>query len=85
MTASGVTTWHGFASSIFAQAQALGLLPRIPRVIPIRSAEFPTPAARPHWSALDNRGFQRQFGFPLPDWQQRLHAVLSDMRDTRTS
>lgn len=84
VTASGTTTWHGFASAIFAQAVDLGMLSRVPRVIPIRSADFPTPATRPHWSVLDNRGFQRQFGFPLPDWQQRLHAVLRDMRDTRT-
>ena len=85
VVASGVTTWHGFATAIFAGAKELGLLPRVPRVIPITSAEFPTAAQRPPWSVLDNAGFQRQFGFPLPDWRQRLHSVLCDMRDTRTS
>lgn len=85
LVASGSTTWHGFASAIFVQAKDLGLLTQVPRVIPIASAEFPTPAQRPHWSLLDNGGFQRQFGFPLPGWQQRLHSVLCDLRDARTS
>lgn len=85
VVASGITTWHGFAMAIFTEAKELGLLTRVPRVIPITSAEFPVAAQRPPWSVLDNAGFQRQFGFPLPDWQQRLHSVLRDMRDSRTS
>jgi dTDP-4-dehydrorhamnose reductase len=77
--ASGATTWHGFAGAIFEQATAIGLLARAPRVIPITSAEFPTPAARPACSLLDNDGFQRHFGFTLPDWQQGLHQVMRQL------
>ena len=43
--ASGVTTWHGFASRIVA-AQA-PLTGRTPRVTAITTADFPTPARRP--------------------------------------
>ena len=76
LVASGATTWHGFASAIFEQATAMGLLARQPQVFPIGSAEFPTPAVRPAWSLLDNSGFQRHFDFPLPDWQQGLREVM---------
>ncbi len=80
LVASGATTWHGFASAIFEQAAAMGLIARSPQVTPITSAEFPTPAARPAWSLLDNRDFQRQFDFSLPDWQQGLHDVMQKIR-----
>jgi dTDP-4-dehydrorhamnose reductase len=76
LVASGATTWHGFASAIFEQAAAQGLISRIPRVIPIASADYPTPAVRPAWSLLDNSGFQQHFGFLLPDWQQGLDEVM---------
>ena len=76
LVASGATTWHGFASTIFKQASALGLLPRQPRVTSITSAEFPTPAVRPKYSLLDNADFQQHFGFTLPDWRLGLQDVM---------
>ena len=76
LVASGATTWHGFACAIFEQATASGLITRQPRVVPITSADFPTPAVRPKWSLLDNAGFHQHFGFSLPDWQQGLHNVI---------
>ncbi|HZY33137.1 MAG TPA: dTDP-4-dehydrorhamnose reductase [Rhodanobacter sp.] len=76
LVASGTTSWHGFASAIFEQAAALGVLARPPRVVPISSAEFPTPAVRPAWSLLDNGGFRQHFDFPLPDWQHGLRGVM---------
>lgn len=79
LVASGATTWHGFASAIFEQAAAQGLISRQPRVVPISSAEFPTPALRPAWSLLDNRGFQQLFDFPLPDWQHGLGEVIRQL------
>ncbi|WP_426700851.1 dTDP-4-dehydrorhamnose reductase [Rhodanobacter sp. Col0626] len=79
LVASGATTWHGFASAIFEQASASGLLARSPRVLPIGSAEFPTPAVRPAWSLLDNRDFQQHFGYALPDWQQGLQQVMHQL------
>lgn len=79
LVASGATTWHGFASAIFEQAAAQGLITRQPRVIPIGSAEFPTPAVRPAWSLLDNRGFLQHFDFPLPDWRHGLREVIRQL------
>jgi dTDP-4-dehydrorhamnose reductase len=76
LVASGITSWHGFATAIFEQAVARGLLARSPRVVPIDTADFPTPARRPAWSVLDNSGFQQGFGFPLPAWQDGLNDVM---------
>jgi dTDP-4-dehydrorhamnose reductase len=83
LVASGATTWHGFATAIFAEASTRGLLERQPQVIPISSSEFPTPAERPTWSLLDNSGFQRHFGILLPDWQHGLHEVMQKIHDTQ--
>ena len=79
LVASGATTWHGFASAIFAEAATQGLLARVPRVFAIDSSEFPTPAVRPAWSLLDNGGFQRHFGLALPDWTQGLRDVMRQL------
>ncbi|MFZ0871807.1 MAG: sugar nucleotide-binding protein, partial [Rhodanobacter sp.] len=79
LVASGATTWHGFASAIFDQAAAHGLIARKPQVIPITTVDFPTPAVRPAWSLLDNSGFQQHFGFFLPDWQNGLREVMTQL------
>jgi dTDP-4-dehydrorhamnose reductase len=79
LVASGATSWHGFASAIFARAVRHRLLARAPRVEPIATADFPTPARRPAWSLLDNRGFQHRFAFPLPDWREGLDTVFGQL------
>lgn len=76
LVASGATTWHGFASAIFEEAHARGLLPNPPRTVAIATADYPTPAMRPAWSLLDNRDFQQRFDFPLPDWRAGLGNVI---------
>ncbi|MBE1159210.1 dTDP-4-dehydrorhamnose reductase [Dyella acidiphila] len=79
LVASGHTSWHGFASAIMQEAKARGLLARVPEITPISTRQFPTPAQRPGWSVLDNSGFQRQFGYPLPAWQQGLRHVIETL------
>lgn len=76
LVASGHTSWHGFACAIFEQAHARGLITRIPRVLPIATADYPTPARRPAWSVLDNTAFERHVGLRLPHWQDGLREVL---------
>ena len=82
LTASGQTSWHGFAQAIFAQAHAQGLLARKPQVDAISTADYPTPAKRPAWSVLDNRKLQQDFSITLPDWEQELASVLGQMSVT---
>ncbi len=70
---TGATTWHGFASRIVA-AQA-SLTGRRPPVIPITTAEFPTPARRPANSELDSSLFARTFGFRARPWEEEADAI----------
>ena len=76
LTPTGQTSWHGFAEAIFAGAAARGLLARAPRVEPITTADYPTPAARPAYSVLDTARLRGDFGVDLPTWQDGLGGVL---------
>lgn len=82
LTASGATSWHGFASAILQRAAQRGLLTKAPIVQAIGSSEFPTPAKRPAYSVLDNSRFARTFDYPLPDWQVGLERTLDALSST---
>lgn len=71
MTAAGATTWYEFAKAIFARAAGPA-----PSLVPIATAEYPTPATRPANSVLANDKFAATFGFRLPDWKLQLDAVM---------
>jgi dTDP-4-dehydrorhamnose reductase len=79
LSASGETTWADFARAIFARAAVRpGFRP--PRVIPILSSEYPTPAARPAYSVLSHRKFQVAFGFAPTRWEAQLDGCMARMR-----
>lgn len=80
LTAGGETTWHGFAEAIVADAHARGLLTRMPRVVPIETVDYPTPAQRPAYSVLDTARLRSDFGIALPYWRSGLAAVLDSSR-----
>lgn len=82
LTAEGQTTWHAFAAEILESAHRRGLLERLPRVAPITTAEYPTPAKRPAYSRLDTSALRRTFDITLPDWKVGLEQVF-DTRSTR--
>lgn len=79
LTASGQTSWHGFAEAIFAEALVTGVLAKVPAVEAIPSSEYPTPAKRPAWSVLDNRKLQQDFSIVLPSWQDGLKRVMAEI------
>lgn len=45
-------------------------------VLPALTADFPTPASRPLYSALDCAKFTRTFGLQLPDWRDALCLAM---------
>lgn len=81
LTASGTTSWHGFATRIVEAARhALGndaILTR--RIEPIAASQYPTPARRPANSLLDNTAFERRFGLWRQPWDSALEGVLADV------
>jgi dTDP-4-dehydrorhamnose reductase len=90
MTASGETSWYGFAKRILELAAsqsrtadwlraATGNRPLIARrVVAITTNEFPTVARRPAYSVLANRKLNDTFGVGLPHWEMQLRAIFSD-------
>jgi dTDP-4-dehydrorhamnose reductase len=79
LTCTGRASWHGFAEAIMAGAVERGLLDRAPRVLPIPTSDYPTPAARPAFSVLDNARLQRDFGLQGLDWRDALAQALDTL------
>lgn len=78
LTAGGKTSWHGFASAILTHRCA-GPAPdslRWPRLVPITTAEYPLPAARPGNSLLSNDKLMQTFALRLPDWDESLAQCM---------
>jgi dTDP-4-dehydrorhamnose reductase len=68
------TTWFGFAEAIFEEAAKRGA--RVPNLVPIATAEYPTPARRPANSVLDCAKMESVYGvIPMP-WIEGLRATL---------
>jgi dTDP-4-dehydrorhamnose reductase len=82
MTCDGSVSWFGFAQAIFARAaQLLDLKP--PALIPIATKDYPTPAARPHYSVLSNAKLQARFAEKLLPWESALEEALQALRNAR--
>jgi len=79
-----VTTWHGFTEAIFKQAEELKMIDKRPRVEPITTAEYPTPAERPLNSILDCGKLAQQLGIGPSDWQPGLEQVLVAWKQSNT-
>lgn len=75
---SGVTTWCGFTRAIFDFARQFGSAD-IARVKPITTADYPTKAQRPAYSALDCRSLKQNFGIDSPPWQESLEETVRQL------
>lgn len=80
LTASGATSWYGFAAAILDDAKRYGLLQHVPHLKPIPSGEYPTPAARPKNSRLAGERLSKRFGIALPDWKHGLSLCIEEMK-----
>ncbi|MGE4062298.1 MAG: dTDP-4-dehydrorhamnose reductase [Rhodospirillaceae bacterium] len=74
-TGGGAVTWHGFAEKIFELAAPH--LGRRPKVEPIPTSEYPTPAQRPANSVLDCSKIARVHGIMQRPWEQALQEMLA--------
>ena len=75
---SGETTWHGFASEAVTRLKAREPDTPLAAILPIPSAEYPTPARRPQNSRLNCRKLQDTFAWTMPDWHDSMKSVLAD-------
>lgn len=74
LAGTGRTTWFSFAEAIFQHAEKFGR--RTPRLIPIPTEDYPTPAKRPLNSVLDCTKAKRDFAVELPLWSDGLTRML---------
>jgi dTDP-4-dehydrorhamnose reductase len=82
-TASGATTWHGYADYVVRglyDRKVDGGWKLVPEAIrETTTADYPTPARRPLNSLLDHERFIATFGIVPPPWQHDVDACLDEL------
>ncbi|MEG3438376.1 dTDP-4-dehydrorhamnose reductase [Pannus brasiliensis CCIBt3594] len=76
-TDSGVASWFDLARTVFDEAKTLGIPLKIQRVIPITTAEYPTPAVRPAYSVLSGQKIHDRLGYIPPYWRDSLTSMMA--------
>ena len=71
----GVISWHTFAEKIMDLAQLHEGI-RTARVEPVATADYPTRALRPVYSALDCGRISKHFGIKPQPWQKSLETTI---------
>ena len=71
----GIASWFDLAVAVQDDLACLGL--KSAKVTPITTADWPTAAARPAYSALDTAKFQRDFNHVMPDWRASLGGIVA--------
>jgi len=70
LSATGSASWFDFARAIVGDASR-------PRVVPITTAEYPTPARRPAYGVLGTSKLESTFGIKLGHWREMLGACVA--------
>ena len=78
-TAGGECTWFGFAQAIFAERARRVEGFAAPRVVPISTAEYPTPAKRPANSRMSNDKLAAAFDVRFGGWREGLAEAMSGL------
>jgi len=71
----GVTSWHGFAETIFTIARPYASIITT-NIEPITTDKYPTRAKRPSFSALDCSLIKKRFGISPKPWQGSLKITI---------
>ena len=70
----GVISWYDFTKAIHRIAGITTC-----HVRPLHTSEYPTPAARPHYSVLDKTKIKQTYGFEIPYWEESLKECISKL------
>ena len=68
----GVISWYDFTKAIHRIAGITTC-----QVRPLHTEEYPTPAARPHYSVLDKTKIKATYGITIPYWEESLKECIS--------
>lgn len=83
VAASGAVSWYDYARFIFSEAFGLGLIDKMPHLLPVTSKDYGGMVKRPLNSQLDTRLFQQTFDLTLPDWQSGVRSTLQMLLQER--
>ena len=72
----GVISWYDFTKAIHRIAGITGC-----KVRPLHTAEYPTPANRPHYSVLDKTKIKQAYGLDIPYWEESLAECIGKLMD----
>ena len=70
----GVISWYDFTKAIHRMAGITTC-----HVRPLHTAEYPTPAARPHYSVLDKTKIKTVYGIEIPYWEESLKECIEKL------
>jgi dTDP-4-dehydrorhamnose reductase len=82
LTPLNSTSWYGFANALLeAEKSSLRSSIKLPKLIPITTAEYPLPAPRPRNSRLNCDKLRTQFGINLPHWEVNVQLCLNEITE----
>ncbi len=70
----GVISWYDFTKAIHRIAGIITC-----HVRPLHTSEYPTPAARPHYSVLDKTKIKATYGIEVPYWEESLAECIAKL------
>lgn len=70
----GVCSWYDFTKAIHRIAGVTTC-----KVNPLHTADYPTAAARPHYSVLDKTKIKAVLGIEIPYWEDSLVACIKEL------
>ena len=74
----GVISWYDFTKAIHRIAGIADC-----RVRPLHTAEYPTPANRPHYSVLDKTKIKQTYGIEIPYWEESLEVCVRKLLNNK--
>ena len=74
----GVISWYDFTKAIHRIAGITTC-----HVRPLHTSEYPTPAARPHYSVLDKTKIKQTLGIEIPYWEESLAECIRELQNTK--
>ena len=72
----GVCSWFDFAEEIVRLGK------KSCKVVPVTTAEYPSPTKRPAYSVLDKTKIKRTFDLEIPDWKEALGRMMKERRES---
>ena len=75
-TDEGAISWYDFTKAIHSMAGIVTC-----DVHPCSTADYPTPARRPHYSVLDKTKIKNTFGLRIPYWEDSLRHCIQRLEE----